>query len=173
MNKLQRISAAALIAICPFSYAVKSDFSERVVIESERQTIDMKSNVVTYIGDVKVTQGTLQIFADTLTILNATEEGQQVLVANGKPANYSQILDNGKAMDAQALRVRYELGERILLLTGEAQLTQEDSLVKGDKILYNLEQQLLEADSKDDGSARVTTIFIPDQVQEQLDDQKK
>ena len=171
MNSILRNSSFTLALFCSFCFGQQVDFNQKVMIESASQTIDMKTNVVTYQGNVKVTQGTLQIFADQLQILNATIEGQ-VLLATGKPARYSQILDSGKAMSAQALEVRYELGDKVLLLTGKAQLTQEDSLVKGNSIRYNLQQQLLEAQSKTDGTERVTTIFIPEQIKKQLDEKK-
>ena len=173
MKILNRISALLLVIACHHAAALQDDFSAKVVIESERQTIDMKANIVKYIGDVRVTQGTLQIFADQLSILNATEDGLQILVAEGKPARYTQVLDNGKVMDAEAAKVRYELGTRELLLTGQAKLVQEDSLVEGDRISYNLEKQLLEADSNKDSQTRVRSIFIPEQIQQQFEDDKK
>ncbi len=173
MNTILRISCLIFAFISSISHAVQSDFEQRVVIESERQTIDMKNNIVTYRGDVKVTQGSLQIHADQLQILNANTDGQQILKADGSPATYTQKLENGKLMIAEADSVRYELVSRILLLSGNAKLMQEDSVVKGDRIQYNLEQQLLEANSKQDGSERVTTIFIPEQIQKQLDDDDK
>ncbi|MBW8189469.1 lipopolysaccharide transport periplasmic protein LptA [Neiella marina] len=170
MNTRLRISALALALWCQSSIAIQEDFNEKVEISAQRNAFDIKANVLNYIGDVKVTQGTMQIFADKLTILNANVEGQQVLVAEGSPVRYSQILDNGKVMDAQANNMRYELNSRILLLTGDAQVTQEDSLVKGERIRYNLAKQLLEADGNADGSNRVTTIFIPEQVKQQIDE---
>lgn len=172
MNTSLRISALALALWCQSSIAIQQDLNDKVEISAQRNAFDIKANVLNYSGDVKVTQGTMQIFADKLTILNANEEGQQVLVADGSPVRYSQILDNGKVMDAQALNMRYELSSKILLLTGDAQVMQEDSLVKGERIRYNLEKQLLEADGNADGSNRVTTIFIPEQVKQQLDENK-
>lgn len=162
MNTILRTSALALALVCPFVQGVQSDFNKKVVIESERQTINMKTNVVTYIGDVMVTQGTMTIQADKLQILNANTEGQQVFIATGQPTLYQQTLESGKLMKAEAKTIRYELTSRVLLLTEEAKLMQEESLVKGDRIRYNLEQQTLEANSKKDGSERVTTIFTPE-----------
>ena len=173
MITILRTSALALTLICPLCFGAQSDFNQKVVIESERQTIDMKTNVVTYKGDVKVSQGTLQIHAEQLQILNANTEGEQVLLAIGTPARYNQTLDNGKKMKAEAEQVRYELVSRVLTLSGKARLMQEDSLVKGDRIRYNLEQQILQAESKQDGSERVTTVFIPEQIQQQLDQDQK
>ncbi|MBD1389889.1 lipopolysaccharide transport periplasmic protein LptA [Neiella sp. HB171785] len=170
MKTTVRISALLMLLCSSASSAIERDFAEKVEISANQNAFDIKANVLKYTGDVKVAQGTMQIFADNLTILNANQEGQQVLVADGAPVRYSQVLDNGKVMDAQADKMRYELNSRILLLTGNAQVMQEDSLVKGDRIRYNLDKQLLEADGNADGNKRVTTIFIPEQVKQQLDD---
>ncbi len=169
---IQRISFLALTLLSASSLAIQTDFQQKVMIESASQTIDMKNNVVTYKGDVLVTQGTLKIHADQLQIINANTDGEQTLLATGSPASYEQRLENGKLMQAEANTVRYELVSKELTLSGQAKLMQQDSVVKGDQIRYNLEQQVLEANSKADGSERVTTIFIPEQVQQQMDRDK-
>lgn len=60
--------------------------------------------------------------------------------------------------------MRYEMGKELVILTGNAQLEQLDSSIKGDKITYLVPTQQMEAFS--DKGKRVTTVLLPSQLQE-------
>ena len=60
-----------------------------------------------------------------------------------------------------ANEIRYEVSSRILTLTGKAEINQSGSLVKSEKIQYDLEKQKLNAEGGKD-TERVTTIFTPE-----------
>lgn len=160
-------SLLALLLALPSS-AASPDFLERVLITAERNSADLKRNQVVYQGNVQVTQGSMNINAEKLTVTNISRQGPEQLLAEGKPARFSQLLESGQAMQAQADNIRYDVAKRELLLTGNAQLSQQDSLLQAEEIRYNLELQQLQVEG---GKQGVTSIFMPQQVQQQLEKQ--
>ena len=75
-------------------------------------------------------------------------------------------MDNEKPVNAEASQINYKLKDKLVTLTGNAQLKQEDSQVNGDVIRYDIQKQQMMAESAKKGS-RVKTVFLPEQVQEQ------
>ena len=143
------------------------DFEQQLVAEADRQQVDLKTNLVQFIGNVVVTQGSIRIDADQLDVIR-TEDGSGIreIIAIGRPARYQQTLEDGTPVKAEANELRYKPGERILLATGNAQLSQEKNLIRGKLIRYDLanEQLFAEgAEGADGEQERVTTIFMPNQ----------
>lgn len=154
-----------IVLFLPFSAsAKKSDFAQAIVVDADRQQVEIKKNRVTFFKNVLVSQGTIKLKADKLVVSSNGTKGSEVMVATGKPASFHQVLDNGKPVDAQANEIRYELKTRTLTLTGKSELRQQDSVVTGHKVQYNIDKQEMIADGGKKG--RVTTIFLPQQVQE-------
>ncbi|TAA45170.1 lipopolysaccharide transport periplasmic protein LptA [Corallincola spongiicola] len=153
--------------------AVESDFNKEVRVDAKRQSIDIQKGIISFFDDVTVNQGTLQIFADTLQVEQSAGAGKEVLIAVGKPAKFSQVLENGQKMHAEAAEIRYRLADNTIQLTGAAVLTQQDSVVKGETIHYDIAKQKMVAESGTDKDDRVTTIFLPEQLQQQLGENKE
>ena len=56
--------ASALLAASLSAQAKTGDTDQPIHIESDQQSLDMQGNVVTFTGNVVVTQGTIKINAD-------------------------------------------------------------------------------------------------------------
>lgn len=144
------------------AFALESDFKENVVVNAKRQEVFIKENRVIFYDSVVVTQGTILIHADKLTVLSTGGKGTEVMIATGTPATFYQELDDGKKINAEANEIRYELGKKRLILTTLARLRQADSEVKSDKIIYQIDKQEMIAESGNNESDRVITIFTPE-----------
>lgn len=142
-------------------FAGREDFKKEVKIDAAKQFADGKRRVSVFMGDVEIIQGSLNIKADEVETDASRGDGKEVLIARGKPASYSQTTDDGSTIKAVAKEIRYDVSTRILTLTGGAEVTQDTSMVKGESITYNMEQEQLVAESSSDNSDRVTTIFRP------------
>ncbi|MBQ1783691.1 MAG: lipopolysaccharide transport periplasmic protein LptA [Gammaproteobacteria bacterium] len=151
--------------------AARTDLDQQILVDAARQSIDIDKGVVLFEGNVVVRQGTLEIRAAALRIDQSRGKGKEVLIATGKPVELRQKLDDGRPLEASAEQVRYELDSRTLTLSGNAQLKQQDSMVKGDTMRYNLAEGRLSAESAGgDGSKRVTAVFTPQQLDKLRDD---
>lgn len=161
---LNKKLAVYFLLYCSAScYAVQSDFDENIVIDAEQQKLDIKSNTLAFTGEVEVSQGSLTMLADRLEVIKADQKSHQedILIASGNPAIYRQTLENGEKLEAQANTIRYQVGSRILTLTGKAKLSQQGSEVSGDKIEYLLNEQKLVASSQKASGEKVRTVLTP------------
>lgn len=142
--------------------ALESDFAENVVVNAKRQEVFIKENRVIFYDNVVVTQGSILIHADELTVLSPGGKGTEVMIATGNVATFYQELDDGKKINAESNEIRYELGKKRLTLTKNARLRQADSEIKGNKIIYQIDKQEMIAESGNNESDRVITIFTPE-----------
>lgn len=145
------------------TFAMKDDTNQPINITSAQQSLDMEGNVVTFTGEVIVKQGTIDIRADKVVVTRTAEKGHEVVEAFGNPVTFYQMQDSGKPVKGHGSKLRYELANDFVDLTGNAYLEQLDSNVKGDRITYKIKQQKMEAFS--DKGKRVTTVLVPSQLQ--------
>ena len=166
--------ALAALLLCGAVTAKESDFAEKVYVDAVKQVAEMQNNRITFEQNVIITQGTIKIHADKVVVTRSGEKGAEVMTAYGKPATFFQIMYNGKPVNAHGNSIRYELKNRLVTITGNGQLKQEDSLVTGDLIRYDIDKQKMTAESKNP-TQRVRTEFLPDQVEnfDKPADQKK
>lgn len=155
--------ATALLGLSLSAYALKGDTDQPINIDSGSQSLDMDNNVVVLTDNVLITQGSIKITAAKVTITR--QEGKKETInAQGSPVTFQQTLDNGKPVNGKANNVFYDLGAEFLTLTGGAELKQQDSLIKAEKITYDVKKQQLKATSG--SKSRVRTVLIPTQLQQ-------
>ncbi len=157
--------AGALLLVSANALALTDDTNQPINIDSAQQAVDMQTNTVTLTGTVIVKQGSIDIRADKVVITRPNgEQGKEVVEGYGNPVTFYQLQDNGKPVKGHAQKVRYELANDYVVLTGDAYLEQLDSNVKGDRITYLVKKQQMEAFS--DKGKRVTTVLVPSQLQD-------
>jgi lipopolysaccharide export system protein LptA len=163
-------SAALLLATGP-AFATKADLDKPIEIDSVNQTIDLKNNISIFEKKVSISQGSLSIKAELLKVHRSNQQGSELFIATGNPATYSQTLDDGKLISAQANNIRYDVKTRSLVISGDAVLKQNDSVVSGKTIRYSLDKQELFAEGTD--GKPTSTILYPDKASKDKQDQEK
>ena len=146
--------------------AKQTDYQEKIYVDSNRQLAELGQNKVSFLDAVVITQGTIKITASKVEVIRHGDKGAEEMIAYGNPATFYQVMDNEKPVNAEASQINYKLKDKLVTLTGNAQLKQEDSQVNGDVIRYDIQKQQMMAESAKKGS-RVKTVFLPEQVQEQ------
>jgi lipopolysaccharide export system protein LptA len=134
------------------------DLEQEIIIKAKRQTADLKNKIATYIDNVVISQGTLNITADSVKVYIAEDESE-TYIAKGKPAIFEQTLSDGETVLLEANTIIYQPSQQTLTISGNALLRQAGSEVKGSKITYNILTEQLEAESNPD--EEVTTILQP------------
>ncbi|NTS75892.1 lipopolysaccharide transport periplasmic protein LptA [Catenovulum sp. SM1970] len=135
------------------------DKSAPIVVDADEQELDIKNNTLTFTGNVEISQGLLSIKADKLNIIKGDTDNSKVLIAYGQPTVFSQKLDDGSYLSAQAKQIKYKVTEKELTLKGDAKINQADSQISGDEIKYNVAQKKLVASSSEDSKQRVHTVL--------------
>ena len=163
MKLIKSVLATALLSVSLSSVALKGDTDQPINIDSGSQSLDMENNVVVFSDNVVITQGSIKINAAKVTITR--QEGKKETIdASGSPVTFQQTLDNGKPVNGKGNSVHYDLGSEFLTLIGNAELKQQDSFIKANKITYDVKKQQLKATSG--GKSRVKTVLIPSQLQD-------
>ena len=166
-KRLIPLATSLILAIASGAVqASEEDFSQPIKIGSNTQFIDGKNKTALYKEDVLITQGSLLIKADEVEVIATDGSGREIFIARGKPASYSQSLEDGTPVSAKANEIRYEVVNRTISLAGNAELQQDTSKVQGDKITFDMitEQLLATGGAGENGEGRVTTVFTPDTI---------
>lgn len=114
---------AALLGTPPAS-AEKVDRSLPLTIEADKSsTVDLAKQVVVFLGNVVITQGTMRIEADRVEV-REMPEGWRSAVATGtptQPATFRQKRDGvDETIDGRAQRIEYDGRADTVRLSGDA-----------------------------------------------------
>ncbi len=136
---------SVLSCLATQTFSLDSDRQKPLKIVADTATIDEKDGLAIYTGNVVLTQGTLKIIADRLSI-KSVEGKVDVVRAKGAPALFSQVPEPDQAeVIAKAKAIDYKVREQTLLLKRNASIVQEDNIFRGEEILYEIQSQRLQA----------------------------
>jgi lipopolysaccharide export system protein LptA len=139
-NKLRILLACACCAglLAAPAQAEKADRSKPINVESERMHVDDAKKVSVFEGNVVITQGTLIIRADKVTV-RQDKDGFQYATAIGNPATFRQKRDGANGyIDGAADRIEYNGKADRLQFFNHAWLKREPAdEVRGNYISYD------------------------------------
>lgn len=122
------VAALATLLACTGVWAEKADRSKPLVVESDGRkaaSVDLVKRTTTVIGNVVITQGTMQIKADRVEV-REDAPGRFSAVALGsasQPATFRQKRDRvDEFVEAQGLRIDYDGAADRVRLSGEARM---------------------------------------------------
>ena len=126
---LYRIGLIPVIALtlATAAQALSSDRQQPMYVEADHADINDQTGVHVYTGNVTITQGTLHMTSDRLTL--HTRDGEIVkAIGVGEPATYRQRPDNkDQDVHAEALRLQRERLPRLRAI-GSRQWIQRQGL---------------------------------------------
>ncbi|MFC3033008.1 lipopolysaccharide transport periplasmic protein LptA [Pseudoalteromonas fenneropenaei] len=161
-NKLL-ISGVALL----LSYAAiaNTTTTEPVFIASGKQQAQLKSNIGIFEENVEIVHGSRKISADRLEVHRREELGEnsELLVATGNPARFQEQQSDGSVISASAQEVRYDVANRTLTISGNAEIMQAGQKINADVIVYDMAKQLINAERSSNSKGQVKTILVPEQ----------
>jgi len=142
-------------------YALTEDTEQPIHIVADEAVRDERSGLTIYRGNVRMNQGTIRIEADRITIYRLETEGDKI-VAEGSPAHMRQQPEPGSApMNAWGDSIEYYRTEGRVQLRDDAQLEQDGSTVRGDRIDYFIDEQLVKAAADEKDTGRRVEVVIP------------
>ncbi len=149
--------------------ALESDAKQPMYIEADTATYDEKKGETVYVGNVKATQGSLEVLGDQMTVYQTNSKTDKIVIL-GKPAKLKQTPDGGKQdMHGIGQRADYFPETGILILYEKA-VTWEgpdpatsEHTVRSDRIEYDTKNSLYKAGNAATGSKRVQVVILPKQ----------
>jgi len=143
--------------------ALETDQYQPMYIEADAAELDEKQLTSLYIGNVEVTQGSMQIQADEVLVHHKPDRRAEKIIAIGQPVHYRQQLDDDpEEVTGRALRMEYEADREELTLIDEALLVQGEDRFASDRIVYNRITERVTAGSSAQGRERVKIRIEPE-----------
>lgn len=135
------------------AHSLESDRYSPINIQANHAELSESNGMAIYTGKVELSQGSLRILCDTLTVY--TQNGAVNKVeANGQPAHYQQQLENNEPnVQAESLSIVYLPADEKVILKRNAKLMQSSNVFEGDLIEYDLKQQRLSASQTPNSTA--------------------
>ncbi len=126
--------------------ALPDDEYQPIKIQADSATRDEKNGITIDQGNIIMQQGTLKIEAENITIKDDKIGVAEQLLATGKPVRLQQKPSIDTTMVyAEAEKINYQITTKHIELKGNAKLTQGDSQVNSDTIIYLPDQQIFKA----------------------------
>jgi len=166
MTLFRTVTSLALSLWCLSALALPDDRTQTITIESNSAERDQKTGLTQYQGNVVINQGSLVIEADQVTVYYKDNKVSRI-VSLGLPASYQQqAAEDGGLIIAKAETIVYLLAEDEINLKSNAVLSRNGTLIKGDSINYDLENETWKAKGNQRGEQKRIQLVIPPSTQE-------
>ena len=166
MTLFRTVTSLALSLWCLSALALPDDRTQTITIESNSAERDQKTGLTQYQGNVVINQGSLVIEADQVTVYYKDHKVSRI-VCLGLPASYQQqAAADGGLIIAKAETIVYLLAQDEINLKSNAVLSRNGTLIKGDSINYDLENETWKAKGNQRGEQKRIQLVIPHLTQE-------
>jgi len=121
--------------------ALPNDRDQPIRIQADNK------GVATYTGDVIITQGSMMIKGNTVTITRTNGGDIDVVTSVGNLAYFEQQQSASKAdkMKGWGVTIQYQAQKDLVVLTDRAKVENEGNTTEGEKIVYNTQTQVATA----------------------------
>ncbi|HYW02728.1 MAG TPA: lipopolysaccharide transport periplasmic protein LptA [Gammaproteobacteria bacterium] len=143
--------------------ALPSDRNKPIHIQADSVVVHQARHVSEYHGHVRITQGTMVITGNTVTVHHGAGGKPLSAVATGSPATFTQQRRSAPTpVHARASRIEYSAGSDTLHLLGSARVQQGRNVVTGQDIRYDMKAERVEA--RGGGGSRVHITIQPEKA---------
>jgi lipopolysaccharide export system protein LptA len=156
------LTAFFCVAAPSISHALPNDSNQPISITSDTAEVNDKAGISIYRGKVNITQGTIKLVADQVTIYS-DGQGISKLVAIGTPAHFQLQPDIEKTIThAFGNTIEYFISEERIELKKQAKLEQEQNVLTGERIDYDIKRSIVNAygDQQPNSSTPLRVNFI-------------
>lgn len=148
------------LVLSTLAYSKSGDDQQPIHVEADSLEVRDNDNISIYTGNVKLTQGSLEIHADRLTLYFDDNKILMLMKMAGLPATFRQLNDSNEEINGEALEMEYRESESTLLLLDKAKLTQGTDIIESNKINLNIDSNSIEAGSVEPDN-RVRMLIQP------------
>lgn len=166
MRALVLVIAALAAAALPAARAERADREKEIVVGADHLTADDAKRTSTFDGNVVVTQGTMRMTADKVTVKEDANR-HKFYVAFGAPVTFRQKRDNvDEYVEGYALRAEFDDLNDVVKLFDKALVKSNQNELTGNYIQYDMRRELAEVQGAPPGTtpppnSRVKVTIIP------------
>ncbi len=162
---------ALLLLWAPASLAERADRDKPVHLEADQVLVDDAQQVSTFLGNVKLTQGTMLIRGDKIVVVQ-DQEGFKHGTAYGNTASFRQKREGlDEYVEGYGERIEYDTQSETVDLFGQALMTRKQDEVRGDHITYSAKTEVFQVHgapsqaTDGSGKGRVRVTLTPKSTQ--------
>ncbi len=166
MKKNDLLLALCLCLSVPGALAERADREKEIVVGADHLTADDANKVSTFEGSVVVTQGTMRMTANKVTMKEDADR-HKFYVAHGAPVTFRQKRDKvDEWVEGFAERAEFDDRSDVLKLFNRARVKSNQNELTGDFISYDMRREVAEVAGAPPGQkpppdSRVKVIIIP------------
>ena len=167
MMKRTILSATLAMSLAALPAAAeRADREKEIVVGADRLTADDNAKTSTFEGTVVITQGTMRMTANKVTV-REDKDRHKYYVANGAPVTFRQKRDNvDEWIEGFAERAEFDDRNDVLKLFNRARVKRNNDELTGDFISYDMKKEVAEVTGAPAGShapnaGRVKVIILP------------
>lgn len=137
--------AALVLGLAVPASGYTADRDQPIRIQANSATLDDRSNTAVYNGDVIITQGSMRLTGNRVTLNTDAEGAVSKIVSQGSPATYQQTPADGSPVDARGQTIEYLADQDRVVLIDRAFLEQQGNTFQGEYISYDINRQVVDA----------------------------
>lgn len=151
-------AAAGLLAMMLLASTVHG--AQPIELEADQAQMSQATGTGIYTGNVVLTQGSVTIEGDRMTVHTQAGRTLERVIVEGAPARFEQRREAAEPIRGQAPRMEYHADTEHVLLLGGAILVQGRNEFTGERIRYELVDEQVFAEGEGDRRTRIT--FFPE-----------
>lgn len=118
-----------------------------IVVNADEAAEEVGQDIIRFSGNIEIKTPSWSIIADQATVYGKMDNMQRI-VADGSPVQFffrQTGAEDSPIIEGEGLHLEYEKEAGLLRLSGSAKLTSGERVMQSSEILYNLEQEKLQA----------------------------
>lgn len=164
-RRIDQWVALAMLGIAMNAMALQTDRQQPLDVKADSGDGTFGDGVTVLSGNVEVNQGTLHIAADRASV-EKLDGKVRLVTLQGTPAILEQEIEEQGVVRAEARTITYQVGDGLVNLTGEADVTHPQYHISGDALTYDLNQQHFQGVGSDGGDGRIRIRMDPEMVEQ-------
>ena len=131
----------------PACFAERADRNKPIHLEADQVIVDDARHISTFIGNVRLSQGTLLISGDKIVVVE-DKDGFKHATAYGNTAEFRQKREGLEGyVEGYGERIEYDSRTGTLNFEEKARLKRDKDEVSGDNITYNVKTEIFRVNS--------------------------
>ncbi len=131
----------------PACFAERADRNKPIHLEADQVIVDDTRHISTFIGNVRLSQGTLLISGDKIVVVE-DKDGFKHATAYGNTAEFRQKREGLEGyVEGYGERIEYDSRTGTLNFEEKARLKRDKDEVSGDNITYNVKTEIFRVNS--------------------------
>ncbi|MEX3775524.1 lipopolysaccharide transport periplasmic protein LptA [Pseudomonas sp. MYb118] len=130
------------------AWSLPNDQQQPIRIQADDAQLDDKNGVATYTGDVIITQGSMKVTGNKVTMTRAPNGDIDVVTSVGNLAYFEQLQTAGdtKPVQGYGVTIQYHAQQDRVVLIDRAKVIDKDgNVTQGEKIVYDTNKKLATA----------------------------